>query len=324
MNRLLGIAFGLFILFVLGLIVLFASTFTVDEAEQAIVFQFNAPVGDPITEPGLHFKLPFIQNVRKFDKRLYSWDGDPNQIPTRGEQFISIDTTARWRIVDPLKFYESVEDDRGAQLRLNDILDSVVRDEISRSDLIEIVRSRDWEFSEEDLERMEVVGEEDEEILLQEVTRGRGEIVESILDEAQKLVPGLGIELVDIRIKRVDYVQSVQEQVFNRMIAERQRIAEQFRSEGRGRANEIDGETERLLAEIRSEAQRDANIIRGRADAEATRIYNDAFGADPEFYAFFRTLESYSESLGKDVTLILRADSDYFRFLRSIHPGSSE
>ena len=324
MNRLLGIAFGLFILFVLGLIVLIASTFTVDEAEQAIVFQFNAPVGDPITEPGLHFKLPFIQNVRTFDKRLFSWDGDPNQIPTRGEQFISIDTTARWRIVDPLKFYESVEDSRGAQLRLNDILDSVVRDEISRSDLIEIVRSRDWEFSEEDLERMEVVGEEDEEILLQEVTRGRGEIVESILEEAQKLVPDLGIELIDIRIKRVDYVQSVQEQVFNRMIAERQRIAERFRSEGRGRANEIEGETERLLAEIRSEAQRDANIIRGRADAEATRIYNEAFGADPEFYAFFRTLESYSESLGKDVTLILRADSDYFRFLHTIGLGSSE
>ncbi|TVS05870.1 MAG: protease modulator HflC [Phycisphaerales bacterium] len=314
----LGLTSVIIVLGILGVIGFSLSTFSLDETEQAVVVQFGAPVGEPVTEPGLHFKIPFIQEVRKFDKRLLSWDGDPNQIPTRGEQFISVDTTARWRIVDPLKFLQSVGDERGAQLRLNDILDSVVRDQISASELVEIVRSKDWEVSREDLERAQITGEQDEEILLQRVARGRAEIVQSVLEQAQKLMPQYGIELIDIRIKRVDYVESVQERVFERMIAERQRIAEQFRAEGEGRAREIDGQTQRRVSEIRSEARRQAEVIRGAADAEATRIYNEAFGADPEFYAFFRTLESYSKSLGKDVTLILRADSDYFRFLRDI------
>lgn len=306
------------VLLILAGIVVVASTYTVDEAEQVILVQFGAPVGDPVTSPGLHFKLPFIQEVRRFDKRLISWDGDPNQIPTRGEQFISVDTTARWRIADPLRFLESVRDERGAQNRLNDILDSVVRDHIAASDLIDIVRSHDWVITEEALERMAVVGETDEEVLLQEVKTGRERLVEEILSVAREQMPRYGIELIDIRIKRVDYVQQVQEQVFQRMIAERQRIAGQFRSEGEGKAAEIEGETERLLAEIRSTAQRDAEIIRGKADAEATRIYNEAFGADPEFYAFFRTLESYAGTLGREVTFIIGADSDYFRYMRSI------
>jgi membrane protease subunit HflC len=295
-----------------------ASTYTLDEVEQAVIVQFGAPVGDPVTEPGLHFKKPFIQEVRRFDRRLLSWDGDPNQIPTRGEQFISVDTTARWRIADPLVFMQRVQNERGAQLRLNDILDSVVRDFISASDLVEIVRSKDWAISEEDLQRVQIAGEEDEEILLQEVTTGREELMRKILAQAQSQMPEYGIELVDIRIKRVGYVEAVQQRVFERMIAERQRIAEQFRSEGLGRAAEIDGQTQRQLAEIRSEAQRLAEGIRGRADAEATRIYNEAFGSDAEFYAFFRTLESYGESLGEDVTFVIGSDSDYFRYLRSI------
>jgi membrane protease subunit HflC len=295
-----------------------ASTYTLDEVEQAVIVQLGAPVGDPVTEPGLYFKLPLIQEVRRFDRRLLSWDGDPNQIPTRGEQFISLDTTARWRIADPLVFMQRVQNERGAQLRLNDILDSVVRDHISASELVEIVRSKDWKVSEADLERVQVVGEEDEEILLQEVKAGREELVRSILETARKQMPNYGIELVDIRIKRVGYVEAVQQRVFERMIAERQRIAEQFRSEGEGRAAEIDGQTQRQLAEIRSEARRAAEVIRGRADATATRIYNDAFGSDPEFHAFFRTLESYDKSLGEDVTIVIGGDSDYFRYLRSI------
>jgi modulator of FtsH protease HflC len=309
---------GVLVLIILMAVVAYASMFTVDEAQQAIVRQFHKPVGDPITEPGLHFKLPFIQDVIRFDKRLFSWDGDPNQIPTRGEQFISVDTTARWRIVDPLMFFESVHDQYGAINRLNDILDSVVRDHISASDLVEIVRSHDWEVTQEDLERAMIAEGEEEEELLQRVEMGREQLVASILETAQPQVQRLGIELVDIRIKRVDYVREVQQRVFERMIAERQRMAEQFRSEGRGRAREIMGETERLLAEIRSAARRDAEIIRGEADAEATRIYNEAFGADPEFYAFFRTLESYPKSLGRDVTMIIGADSEYFRYLRNI------
>lgn len=308
----------LLVVVLLVALLLSASMYTIDQAEQAIIVQFGAPVGDPITEPGLHFKLPFVQEVRRFDKRLLRWDGDANQIPTRGEQFISVDTTARWRIVDPLRFMQSVRDERGARNRLNDILDSVVRDHIAASDLVEIVRSQDWAVTEEDLERAMVVGESDEEILRQEVKKGRQQLVNDILETAKKQMPQYGIELIDIRIKRLDYVQAVQDRVFERMVAERQRIAEQFRSEGRGRAAEIDGETERMLSEIRSEAQREAEIVRGRADAEATRIYNEAFGADPEFYSFFRTLESYSKSVGKEVTMIIGIDSDYFRYLRQI------
>jgi membrane protease subunit HflC len=309
---------GILVFLIAAFLVGNSTLFTIDEAEQAIIVQFGAPVGDPITEPGLHFKIPFIQEVRRFDKRLLSWDGDPNQIPTRGEQFISVDTTARWRIADPLVFLQRVQNERGATLRLNDILDSVVRDKISASELVEIVRSKDWKISEEDLKRAQVAAEGDEEILMQEVTSGRGELVASILETAGAIVPDFGIELVDIRIKRIDYVNEVQQRVFERMIAERQRIAEQFRSEGQGRAAEIDGETQMLLAQITSEARREAEVIRGQSDAEATRIYNEAFGADPEFYAFFRTLESYSNSIGENANLILDVDSEYFQYLKRI------
>jgi len=297
-------------------ILLFASVYTVDEAEQAIVVQFGAPVGEPVTEPGLHFRVPFIQEIRRFDKRLLSWDGDPNQIPTVEEQFISVDTTARWRIVDPLKYLQSVQNEFGAQSRLNDILDSVVRDKIASTSLVDIVRSKDWKVSQEDLRRA-MAAEGDEEILLQKVEAGREELVKSILETAQKQMPQYGIELVDIRIKRINYVEMVQQQVFERMIAERQRIAEQFRSEGQGRSAEVEGETDRLLSEIKSEAERDADIIRGMADAEATKIYNEAYGTVPEFYAFYRTLESYTKSLGQGTTMVLGGDSEYFKYFQS-------
>jgi modulator of FtsH protease HflC len=312
---------GVVVLVVLGVVLLVSSAYTIDEAEQAIVVQFGRPVGDPIITPGLHFKLPFVQEVRRFDKRLLSWDGDPNQIPTRGEQFISVDTTARWRIAEPLTFLQRVHDERGAINRLNDILDSVVRDHISASELSEIVRSRDWAVTEEDLKRA-LAAENEEEELLQEVRVGREQLVASILKTAQEQMHAYGIELQDIRIKRIDYVTAVQERVFERMIAERQRMAEEFRSEGAGRAAEIQGQTERLLAETISEAERQAEVTRGSADAHATRIYNEAFGADPEFYTFFRTLESYGKSLGKDMTLIIGSDSEYFRFLRDIGTGN--
>jgi membrane protease subunit HflC len=308
---------------VIGVVVIGAllgtSAYTIDEAEQAIVVQFGKPVGETITEPGLHFKLPFVQEVRRFDKRFLSWDGDPNQIPTRGEQFISVDTTARWRISDPLTFLQRVHDERGALNRLNDILDSVVRDHISSSELSEIVRSRDWAVTEEDL-RNALAAEDEEEELLQEVRVGREQLVASILETAQKQMHEYGIILEDIRIKRVDYVAAVQERVFDRMIAERQRIAEEFRSEGSGRAAEIKGQTDRLLAEIISEAERQAEVIHGTADAEATRIYNEAFGADPEFYTFFRTLESYADSIGDEVTMVIGSDSEYFRYFQDITP----
>lgn len=304
------------LLAIVGLFVLRSSMYRVDEAEQVILVQFGAPVGEPVTSPGLHFRTPFVQEVRRFDKRLLSWDGDPNQVPTVEEQFISVDTTARWRIVDPLKFLQSVQNEQGARSRLSDILDSVVRDKIASSTLVNIVRSKDWRVTQADLERA-MAGEGEEETLLQRVETGRGELVRDILETAQQQMPQYGIELVDIRIKRINYVESVQQQVFARMIAERQRIAEQFRSEGAGRASEIEGETERMLAEIESEAQKQAEIIRGEADAEATGIYNEAFGGDAEFFIFLRTLESYASALGKDVTMILSSDSDYFQFLKT-------
>jgi membrane protease subunit HflC len=312
--------FAVIALLAIGALVLSSSAYTIDEAEQGIIVQLGAPVGETISEPGLHFKVPFIQEVRRFDKRLLSWDGDPNQIPTRGEQFISVDTTARWRIIDPLTFLKSVQNERGATLRLNDILDSVVRDHISAADLVEIVRSKDWEISEEDLARAAAVSEGDTEILTKRIASGRQELVESILEKASVQMPDYGIELVDIRIKRIDYVEAVQQRVFERMIAERQRIAEQFRSEGQGRAAEIDGNTQRQLAQITSEAQRQAELVRGEADAEATKIYNEAFGADPEFFSFFRSLESYSRSIGDKTTLFLGPESDYVRYLRDASP----
>ena len=298
-----------------AIIILGAANFmvyTVDEAEQAIIVQFGEPIGDVITEPGLKFKLPW-QDVRFFDRRLLVWDGDVTQIPTLGREFILVDTTARWRIEDPLLFLTSVRDENGARSRLDDIIDSVVRDMVSSTELEEIVRSRDWEVDLADLEDPALAGRDDVD-LQQRPTLGRELLEAEILARAKDSMPDLGIYLDDVRIKRVNYIQSVRRQVENRMVAERQSIAARFRSEGRGRSQEILGNMARDLQGIRSEAARQAEEIRGEADAEATRIYGEAFGADPEFYSFFRTLESY-QALGPNSTLMLRADSDYFRYL---------
>jgi membrane protease subunit HflC len=305
-------------LLVIGL----GGTYTIDEAEQAVVLQFGKPVGDPVTEPGLHFKVPFIQEVRRFEKRLLVWDGAPNQIPTSGREFISVDTTARWRISDPLTFLQSVTNEIGAQSRLDDIIDSVVRDEISGTNLVDIVRSADWEVTDEDLERMEVVGVEGgDKALMAPVQVGRQRLTRRVLTEAQSRTPQYGIEVVDVRLKRLNYIEDVRRQVFSRMTSERERIAEKYRSEGAGEASRIKGETERRLAEISSEAKRKAEIIRGEADAEATRIYSDAYGADPAFYAFSRTLESYQKTLGEETVLVVGLDSPYFEFLRRLEPA---
>jgi len=319
MNAIVGI--GLVALIVVGVLV-YAGSYTLDKAEQAVVLQFGKPIGDPITEPGLHFKMPFVQEVRRFEKRLLVWDGDPNQIPTSGREFISVDTTARWRIVDPLKFLQSVSNEAGAQTRLDDIIDSVVRDKVSATELTDIVRSADWQVTQDDLARDEViVVESGDKELMEEVKIGRHNLTRQILRTAREQMPQYGIELADVRIKRLNYIEDVRRQVFDRMISERQRIAEKYRSEGQGEASRIRGETSRQLAEIRSEAKRKAQVIRGEADAEATRIYADAYNADPEFFAFQRTLESYAASLGSQSTLVLGLDNAYFRYLRSLQPS---
>ncbi len=307
---------------VVGGIIFSASVFFVDQGEQALVLQFGRPIGGAITEPGIHFKTPFIQEVRRYDKRLLAWDGEPNQIPTRGREFISIDTTARWRIVDPLRFLMSVRDESGAQARLDDIIDSSVRDSISSTELTEIVRSEDWSVTEEDLKKADIVQPEDKSVALTEETKiGRNMLTRKILEEASRdLTEQYGIELIDVRIKRLDYIPSVREQVFQRMISERQRTAAEFQSEGQGEASRINGDTSRQLADISSEARRRAEVIRGEADAEATRIYNEAYAADPEFYALLRTLESYARTLGKQTELVISSDSEYFRVLRNGKP----
>ena len=300
------------------LVVLAGTFYTLEEGKQAIIVQFGRPVGDTITEAGLHVKIPFIQVVRPFEKRLLVWDGDPNQIPTKGREFIWVDTTARWRIADARKFLENVASEAGAQSRLDDIIDSVVRDEVSNSELVELVRSTSWVIPED--QTIEAVPKEREEELKKKIARGREEITRIILTEAQKIIPQYGIELVDVRIKRLDYVESVRRKVYERMISERKRIAAQFRSEGEGRSAEILGEMEKELRQIRSMAYRKVQEIRGRGDAEATLIYGRAYNRDPEFYAFLRTLESYREGEHSNSTLVLTTDSDFYKYLKNAAP----
>ena len=289
------------------------AAYVIDQGEQGIIVQFGEPIGEVIVEPGLHWKKPFIQEVRRYDKRLLAWDGDVSQIPTLGREFVLVDTTARWKIVDPLMFLRSVRDEYGARTRMDDIIDSVTRDTVSGTNLEEIVRSRDWQVDAKVLEEDAVLpGDVD----LDRPKKGREKLEQEILAAASKQMPGLGIELVDVRIRRINYIDSVRRQVETRMISERQSIAERFRAEGQGKSSEILGEMERELRTIRSEAERQAAEIRGKADAQATKVYGDAYGQDPEFYAFLRTLESYS-NLDQNSTLMLDADSEYFRYLQS-------
>ncbi|MFO7816720.1 MAG: protease modulator HflC [Thermodesulfobacteriota bacterium] len=303
---------------VLIVIALYSGLYTLEEGQQAIVVQFGKPVGGTVTEAGLHMKLPFIQEVRRFEKRLLVWDGDPNQVPTKGREFIWVDTTARWRIADARKFLENVASEEGAQSRLNDILDSVVRDQVSGSELVELVRSASWEVPEDEV--LKEVPKEREEELKKEIAQGREKITRTILAEAQKIIPQYGIELVDVRIKRLDYVESVREKVYERMISERKRIAARFRSEGEGRSAEILGTMEKELRDIRSTAYRRVQEVQGKADAEATKIYGQAFNKDPEFYAFLRTIESYKEKPNANSVLIMTTDSDFYKYVKQATP----
>ena len=307
------------VLVILVLLVVSGAFYTVQEGQQAILLQFGKVVGDPITDAGLHFKIPFIQNVRRFEKRLLIWDGDPEEIPTKGREFIKVDATARWRIVDPRKFLESVATEQGAQSRLDDIIDSAVRSQVSGNELVEVVRSASWVTPEEEV--LQEIPAEREQELKKKISLGREEITRAIVAEAEKVVPQFGIKLIDVRIKRLNYVQSVREKVYSRMISERKRIAARFRSEGEGDSAEVLGNMEKELRQIRSTAYRRAQEVRGKADAEATKIYGDAFNKDPEFYTFSRTLEAYKEGQNKNSVLILTTDSDFYRYLKEAVPA---
>jgi membrane protease subunit HflC len=310
MNRRAGV--GLVVV-VLAAIALSQSLYVIREDKQVIITQFGRPIGDPVTDAGLHLKVPLIQKVNEFEKRWLAWDGDANQMPTLDKRFIWVDTFARWRIEDPLRFFQRVRDERGAQTRLDDILDGETRKAVANASLIEVVRSTNREFA---VSVDVIAGEEPKEQI--SIEKGREAIVTEILERAQSKTGEFGIELVDIRFKRLNYVEEVQRSVFDRMISERQKIRDKLRSEGQGRSAEIRGSKEKELKRITSEAYRDAQKIRGAADSTATRVYADAYGRDPEFYSFLRTLESYRKTVESGETLVLSTDGEFYKYLREI------
>jgi membrane protease subunit HflC len=289
--------------------------YTLDETEQAVITRFGEPRGEAITTPGLHLKVPFADTVNRFEKRWLEWNGDPNQIPTKDKKYIWVDTFARWRISDPLRFFQRMRDERTAQSRLDDIIDGETRNAIASYNLIEAVRETSRSFLDDESFAGDLVPEATEEITL-----GREKLTRRILERASKVVAEFGVELVDVQMKRVNYVDEVQVKVFERMVSERRRIAERSRSEGMGRSAEIRGQKERELKSIESESYRRAEELKGKADAEAARIYAQAFGRDPEFYSFLRTLEAYRGTVDGTTSLFLGTDTDFMRYMRSSGP----
>jgi membrane protease subunit HflC len=298
-------------LVVIVLFVLAGSVYIVNETNQVIITQFGDPIGGAVTKAGVHLKVPFIQKTNYFEKRWLEWEGDPNQIPTKDKKYIWVETYCRWRISDPLKYFQRVQDERGALSRLDDIVDGEARNAVANYDLIEIVRSSNRQF-----EQSEEAPLTDSTVLAK-IALGRDKIARIILEKADKITPEFGVEIKDVQIKRVNYVDEVQKKVFDRMIAERQRIASKYRSEGDGKSAEIRGQKERELKRIQSEAYKTAQGLMGKADAEATKIYAQAYNLDPELYAFLKTLESYRTSLSKDTWLLLSTDSEFLKFFKT-------
>ena len=297
------------IIIVIALIVTVANGFyLLEEGKQAVITQFGRPVGQPVTEAGLHFKTPYIQEATFFEKRILIWDGDPNQIPTNDKTFVYLDVTARWRISDALVFLQAVNNEIGAQTILDDILDGTVRDLVNKNDLVEIIRSSD--FSPETMTNSQVE--------VEKLQYGRDKIVAMIHEAASKITPKYGIELVDVMFKRVNYIDTVRRKVYDRMISERKRIAAEKRSMGEGQKAEIMGKVERELKVIISTANREAEEIKGKADAEAAKIYADAYNQDPEFYSFIKSLESYKDAVGQNTNLVISADSEFYKFLQKL------
>ena len=298
---------------VLLILILSGAFYTVDETKQVVITQFGRPIGDPITDAGLHFKIPFIQDANYFEKRLLEWDGTPTEISAKDKVFIEIDTYARWLIVDPLNFFRSVRNETGAQARLDNIIDAATRNFITSNSLIEVVRStnRKMEVAEAELDMTS-------RTQIDTIQVGREEIVVGILKAASTKVLEYGIKLIDVRIKRINYIEDVQRKVFERMIAERLRIAEKYRSQGQGKKAEIEGKMDKDLQKITSEAYRTAQEIKGKADAEAVKIYANAYEKDPEFYSFLKTLDTYKHTIDEKSWLILTTDNDYLKYLKTI------
>lgn len=292
------------------LFVSYHSVYTVDETEQVVLTQFGKVIGDPVTEPGLKFKIPFVQKDNYFHKNLLEWDGDPGEIPTQDKTYIWVDTFARWKITDPLRFFKTVYNENGAQGRLDDILDSAVRNFISSYPLIEIVRNTNRPLD-------TFMGSKvKEDMAIGNIKFGREKIVAGIMEQARPKLADFGIELVDLKLKRLNYTEEVRKSVYQRMIAERKQIAEKFRSEGQGEARKIEGAQEKELKRITSEAYRTAQEIMGKADAQATRIYAEAYSRDAEFYSFLKSLDVYKNTMNKDSTLVLSTDSEFLKYLQ--------
>jgi len=305
---------------VAALLVISGAVYTVDETRQVVITQFGKPIGKPVVKAGLHFKMPFIQQANYFERRILEWDGNPNQIPTKDKKYIWVDTTARWRIVDALKFMQSVSNEAGAHARLDDIVDSATRDYITSHNLVELVRNTNRILNDS------AQGQEEESIdqisgEIERISFGRDMLTRDIIKEAAKIVPQYGIELIDVRVKRINYVSDVQKKVFERMISERKRAAEKYRSEGQGKKAEIEGQMSRDLNEISSQAYKVAEEVKGKSDAEAIQIYADAYNNDPEFYAFVETLDSYKNAVDVNTTLVLTTNSEYLTYLKDTSPA---
>ena len=309
----------------IGAYLAMSAIYTVGEVEQMIITQFGKPVGDPVTSAGLKIKMPFIQDVNPIDKRVLEWDGSPSDMPTKDKLYISVDLFARWRITDPLQYFLRLRDERSAQSRLDDILGSETRNAVAKHELIEIIRTtkdrvplRDALLT--DAEKELNMGS------LVPIQKGRQLVEQEIFTAAAEKVRVFGIELLDIRFKRINYNESVRPKIYDRMISERRQIAERFLSEGNGEAARIRGNRVRDLNKIQSEAYRQVEEIRGVADAKATGIYARAYNQSPEavaFYEFTRTMQSYKSIIAENTTLVLSTDSDLFKFLQSMTPGDN-
>lgn len=299
---------------VVALIVLMGSVYVVHETEQGVITQFGKPVGEPVTTPGIHFKIPIIQKTNFFDKRFLEWDGDPNQIPTKDKKFIFVDTYARWQITDPLQFFKRLTNEMGAQSRLDDILDGETRDFIANHDLIEAVRTSNRQPASVGI-IAELIGDS-----LDTIQVGREKIQSMILQSANEQTKDLGIRVLDFRIKRINYVEDVRTQVYERMKSERYRIADKFRSEGEGEASRINGEKERELKSIQSQAFRKAEEIKGRADGQAASVYSNAYNrssASRTLYTFMKSMETFEKTFDDKTHVILSTDSELYKYLRS-------
>ena len=300
----------LLVLVVIALTTVFSGLFIVEMHEQVVITRFQKPTGSAITEPGLHWKVPFIDKANFFEKRYLEWDGDPKQIPTLDKKYIWVDSYARWKIADPLLFFQRVRNEEGAQSRLDDILDGNTRIKVANYNLIEIVRSSNREFKVPiDLEDLEDL------IKVDPVLHGRDKIMHEILEISKDNAAKFGIELVDVRIKRINYIPSVRQKVYERMISERRRIAEKYRSEGKGESEKILGDMDKELRRIRSEGFRKAQEIVGEGDAKATKIYADAYSQDPEFYAFWKTMDTLKLTMNSDSTLVLTTEGSFYKYL---------